>query len=60
MDKFRLYKFVLKPSHTKETDWTKIIVAEKTVLSKAQETFEELLNGVFKEASRVNETTTKS
>lgn len=53
MDKYRLYKFVLVSSHTKETDWTQSVVAETTDLSKAQETFEKLLIGVFKDDKRL-------
>ena len=49
MDKYRLYKIVLKPSHTKEADWTQSVVAETTDLSKAQETLEKLLISAFKE-----------
>ena len=53
MDKYRLYKIVLKPSHTKETDWTQSVVAESTDLSKAQETLEKLLISVFKKDRRL-------
>lgn len=53
MDKYRLYKIVLNPSHTKEADWTQSVVAETTDLSKAQETLEKLLMGVFKEDKRL-------
>lgn len=53
MDKFRLYKIVLKPSHIKEADWTQSDVAETTDLSKAQETLEKLLISVFKEDRRL-------
>ena len=53
MDKYWLYKIVLKPSHTKEADWTQSVVAETTDLSKAQETLEILLISVFKEDRRL-------
>ena len=53
MEKYRLYKFVLQPSHTKEADWTQAVVAEKTDLSKAQEIFEKLFISVFKEDKRL-------
>ena len=53
MDKYRLYKIVLKPSHTKEADWTKSVVAETTDLSTAQETLEKLLISVFKQDRRL-------
>ena len=43
MEKYRLYKFVFQPSHTKEADWTQSVVAEATDLSKAQEIFEKIL-----------------
>ena len=53
MDKYRLYKIVLKPSHTKEADWTQSDVAETTDLSKAQDIFENILISVFKEDKRL-------
>jgi hypothetical protein len=53
MEKYRLYKFVFQPSHTKEVDWTQSVVAKTTNLSKAQDIFEELLIGVFKEDKRL-------
>ncbi len=53
MDKYRLYKFTLKASHTKETDWTQSIVAEPTDLSNAQETFERIIHDAFKADKRL-------
>ena len=53
METFRLYKFVLKPSQIKETDWTQPDIDETPDLSKAQDTFEKLLTGVFKEDKRL-------
>ena len=47
MDKFRLYKFVLKPSHTKETDWTKIIVAEKNSSIESPRNFRRIIEWRF-------------
>ena len=53
MESYRLYKFVLGPSHTKEGDWTQSGVVEATDLSKAQESFEKILKDVFKNDSRL-------
>lgn len=53
MEKYRLYKFTLKPSHMREGDWTQSEVAEPADLSKAQETFEKLLKDTFKEGRRL-------
>lgn len=53
MDKYRLYKIVLKPSHTVEGDWTQSVVAETTDLSNAQDTFERLLIEVMKADRRL-------
>ena len=53
MKKYRLYKFVFQPSHTKEADWTQSVVAEATDLSKAQEIFEKILISTFKDDKRL-------
>lgn len=53
MESYRLYKFVLGPSHTKEGDWTQSAVVEVTDLSKAQESFEKILKDVFKNDRRL-------
>ena len=53
MEKYRLYKIVLKLSQTKEADWTQSVVAETTDLSNAQEAFEKILISVFKEGKRL-------
>lgn len=53
MDNYRLYKFVLKPSHTKEGDWTQSPVAEPTDLSKAQDLLEKILTDAFKADRRM-------
>lgn len=53
MDKYRLYKIVLKPCHIKEADWTQSVVAGTTDLSNAQEILEKLLISVFKEDRRL-------
>lgn len=53
METFRIYKYVLRASHIKEADWTQSVVAQKTDLSKAQESFENLLIGVFKSDKRL-------
>lgn len=53
MQYFRLYKFALKASRTKEANWTQSTVAEPTDLSNAQATFEKILYDAFKEDRRL-------
>ncbi len=53
MEQYRLYKFTLKPSHTKEGDWTQGPVAEPTDLSQAQNIFEKILTDALKADRRL-------
>ena len=53
MDYYRLYKFTLSLSHTKEPNWTHSVVAEPTDLSDAQNLFEQILVNAFKEGRRL-------
>lgn len=48
MERFRLYKIVLKPAQFIEGDWTKSEVTEFPNFSKAQEMLEEILSDTFK------------
>lgn len=53
MDYYRLYKFTLSLSHTKDPDWTKSVIAEPTDLSNAQNLFEQILVNAYKEGKRL-------
>lgn len=53
MDYYRLYKFTLSLSHTKDPDWTKSVIAEPTDLSNAQDLFEQILVNAFKKGRRL-------
>ncbi len=48
MEEFRLYKFVLQPGYTVDSNWLQSETAEKTDLLKAQEIFEKILVGAMK------------